>query len=275
LCTRDCLHEPRYGYTTGMDELIIDDKRYISSKQAAKVTGYAKDYIGQLCREGRVPAQVVGRSWYVLESAIRDHRFGNEVIGVTREVEERQPSSITSGWQAPRYEAAVPAVLPQMERPRYQEEPAAIDLSEPVEQFEPVTQPENTWVSSNVSPIEAPPEEETGQYEDAVEVDQEPAYEAQEDDSKEPEQPEDLVLESVPMVRREEGSVRMPDMPLRPAAKRRSSARRLAYGLIRVVAPAIALIMLGLTAVNSGYLDKYLTSFSQASVITGYTIYEK
>lgn len=257
-----------------MDELIIDDKRYISSKQAAKVTGYAKDYIGQLCREGRVPAQVVGRSWYVLESAIRDHRFGNEVIGVTREVEERQPSSITSGWQAPRYEAAFPAVLPQMERPQYQEDPA-IDLSEPAEQFVSVIQPQNTWATGNVSPIEAPLEEETRQYEDVVEVDQEPAHEGQEDGPKDSEQPEDIVPESVPMVRREEGAVRMPDMPLRPAAKRRSSARRLAYGLIRVVAPAIALIMLGITALNTGYLDKYLTSFSQASVVTGYTVYEK
>jgi hypothetical protein len=258
-----------------MDELIIDDKRYISSKQAAKVTGYAKDYIGQLCREGRVPAQVVGRSWYVLESAIRDHRFGNEVVGVTSEPEERQHSSITSGWQAPRYEAAVPAVLPQMERPRYQEEPAAIDLSESVEAFEPLIQPQNTWVTSNVSPIEAPLEEEPRQYEDVVEVDKEPAYEGQEDEPKDPEQPEDLAPESVPMVRREEETVRMPDMSLRPAAKRRSSTRRLVYGLVRVAAPAIALVMLGITALNTGYLDKYLTSFSQASVITGYTIYEK
>ena len=61
-----------------MDELVIGDKKYVSSKQAAKVTGYAKDYIGQLCREGRVPARLVGRSWYVLESAIHDHRFGDQ-----------------------------------------------------------------------------------------------------------------------------------------------------------------------------------------------------
>jgi hypothetical protein len=61
-----------------MDELVIDDKKYISTRQAAKITGYAKDYVGQLCREGRVPARLVGRSWYVLESALADHRFGND-----------------------------------------------------------------------------------------------------------------------------------------------------------------------------------------------------
>ncbi len=52
-----------------MDELILDDKKYLSSKRAAKVTGYAKDYVGQLCREGRVEARLVGRNWYLPEPA--------------------------------------------------------------------------------------------------------------------------------------------------------------------------------------------------------------
>src|ERR1700756_2748472 len=83
-----------------MEELLIGDKKYISSKQAAKVTGYAKDYIGQLCREGRVPARLVGRSWYVLESALRDHRFG--------EVREEEKSTVAqTTWESPRYEAVI------------------------------------------------------------------------------------------------------------------------------------------------------------------------
>jgi hypothetical protein len=59
-----------------MEEVLLDGQRYVSSKRAAKITGYAKDYVGQLCREGKVPAQLVGRGWFVLESAIREHRFG-------------------------------------------------------------------------------------------------------------------------------------------------------------------------------------------------------
>ncbi len=59
-----------------MEELVIGDTKYISSKRAAEITGYAKDYVGQLCREGRVEARLVGRSWYVREASIRDHRFG-------------------------------------------------------------------------------------------------------------------------------------------------------------------------------------------------------
>ncbi len=257
-----------------MDELIIDDKRYISSKQAAKVTGYAKDYIGQLCREGRVPAQVVGRSWYVLESAIRDHRFGNEVVGVTREVEEREEPSIGSSWAAPRYEAAVPEVLPQIERPRYHNDPV-IDLSEPVIEAEPVQEARKAWVSSNVSPIEVSQEEKEEQHEEAVETSEDPVYEAPIEDTSQPEQPQDFLAEDVPVVRREEVQVRMPDMPLRPVTKRRSATKRLSYGLIRLAAPVIALVVLGIAALNTGYFDKHLTSFSQASIITGYTIYEK
>lgn len=61
-----------------MDELTIGDKVYISTKRAAALTGYAKDYIGQLCREGRVEAKLVGRSWYVREESLRGHRFGEE-----------------------------------------------------------------------------------------------------------------------------------------------------------------------------------------------------
>lgn len=77
-----------------MEELTIGEKTYISSKRAAEITGYAKDYVGQLCREGRVEATLVGRSWYVLESSIRAHRFGSEGQDSLNEpkVEEWSPS---------------------------------------------------------------------------------------------------------------------------------------------------------------------------------------
>lgn len=100
-----------------MDELLIDEKKYLSTKRAAKVTGYAKDYIGQLCREGRVKARQVGRSWYVLESDIRQHRFGSAEAGppsvsipVAEEKSEVKPKSadkvdkpIDHTWEAPKY----------------------------------------------------------------------------------------------------------------------------------------------------------------------------
>ncbi|MEK7602545.1 MAG: helix-turn-helix domain-containing protein [Patescibacteria group bacterium] len=82
-----------------MDELTIGDQKYLSSKKAAQITGYAKDYVGQLCREGRVEARLVGRNWYVLESSLLEHRFGPE---------EQKPvapdrAELDSTWKSPVY----------------------------------------------------------------------------------------------------------------------------------------------------------------------------
>lgn len=54
-----------------MDELEIQGKKYISSKRASQLTGYAKDYIGQLARGGKLPGTRVGRAWYVDEEALK------------------------------------------------------------------------------------------------------------------------------------------------------------------------------------------------------------
>ncbi|OYV27047.1 MAG: hypothetical protein B7W98_02630, partial [Parcubacteria group bacterium 20-58-5] len=105
-----------------MDELLIEDKKYVSSKQAAKVTGYAKDYIGQLCREGRVPARLVGRSWYVLESAIHDHRFADQ-----KAVPKKKESEQSSVWESPRYEASTAETLPSVKHSEEVEEAEALD----------------------------------------------------------------------------------------------------------------------------------------------------
>lgn len=95
-----------------MDELVIEGERYVSTKQAARLTGYAKDYVGQLCREGRVPARHVGRSWYVQEAAIKQHRFGSDEAGAEKETEktaQEMPQNnrrvVDATWSAPRYES--------------------------------------------------------------------------------------------------------------------------------------------------------------------------
>lgn len=53
-----------------MDQkLTFDGIDFVSSKEAALLTGYAQDYIGQLARGGKVRARRVGGLWYVnLES---------------------------------------------------------------------------------------------------------------------------------------------------------------------------------------------------------------
>jgi hypothetical protein len=94
-----------------MDELTLDNKIYLSSRQAAKVTGYAKDYVGQLCREGRVAARLVGRNWYVLESSILEHRFGAER---TEESPVAASAAVPSPWEAPVYTSEPVHMVPEM-----------------------------------------------------------------------------------------------------------------------------------------------------------------
>lgn len=104
-----------------MDEIVIGEKRYVSSKKAAKITGYAKDYVGQLCREGKVEARLVGRNWYVLESSILAHRFGDEVDETQKEMAPVRDLSTNSeknvatySWNAPTYTTEQVEMLPEI-----------------------------------------------------------------------------------------------------------------------------------------------------------------
>jgi len=117
-----------------MNELTIGDKIYISSKRAAEITGYAKDYIGQLCREGRVEATLVGRSWYVLETSIRAHRFGADQPEIAPAPSNPEPLPT---WEPPKYMSEKVDAVPTLERKSINliaEKPAVVQdaPSEPV-----------------------------------------------------------------------------------------------------------------------------------------------
>ncbi|MBU4477076.1 hypothetical protein KJ639_01335, partial [Patescibacteria group bacterium] len=47
------------------NELFIQGKKFISLKRASELSGYAKDYIGQLCRCGKIKSERIGRDWFV------------------------------------------------------------------------------------------------------------------------------------------------------------------------------------------------------------------
>ena len=54
--------------------LKLDGKKFISARRAAENFGYTSDYVGQLCRAKKINARLVGRSWYVLEKDLIDHK---------------------------------------------------------------------------------------------------------------------------------------------------------------------------------------------------------
>jgi len=58
-------------------DLYFDGKKFISSNRAAKITGYVNDYIGQLCRDGKLDCRMIGRSWYVSFDSLIAHKNAN------------------------------------------------------------------------------------------------------------------------------------------------------------------------------------------------------
>ncbi len=270
-----------------MDELVIDEKKYVSTKRAAKETGYAKDYVGQLCREGRVPARLVGRSWYVLEAAIKDHRFGAPIQEEVRQKTSDVSPSILPTWEAPRYSSVDIPELPTVNRLKNEqaEIPAARDLVQESSVAPPADLHEawQEWFSMRQNDVH-----EVG-GEEAAKEDLNPAEASSEERSTVPEIPSSVEPEAqfVPIhpmssgealrirpmiapVVREEQKERHRGEPRRPRRTPRIASRLLlSTGVVAAVA------LLAIAAMNSGYADKYVQSFSQASVISGLSVYNK
>lgn len=60
-----------------MDAIEILGVRYIKADDAARLTGYATDYIGQLSRGGKIDGRRIGRVWYVNETEVVAHKRNN------------------------------------------------------------------------------------------------------------------------------------------------------------------------------------------------------
>lgn len=59
-----------------MNTVSVDGVVYTKAGVLAKKYGYTTDYIGQLCRSGKVGCQLVGRTWYVSEDSVLVHKNG-------------------------------------------------------------------------------------------------------------------------------------------------------------------------------------------------------
>ncbi len=291
-----------------MDEIIIEEKKYVSSKQAAKITGYAKDYVGQLCREGRVPSRLVGRSWYVLESAIKDHRFGSPAE--TRAGESPAPVQSTAdagkvGDQAevqsspypmvefPRYESAPVETLPSLNLlSKQKEESVEKDAKENRAGALPDLQ--GSWkewfdtAGASLAEVDAPV---VGNEAVAKVAAPESLPELTEDHPKQEEQPQKLAAPEdvqqkddasiVPLHIRQLNRLAT-DVP--PSASRPDTlADKSTHGRASLVAARVVVIVGGAMALaaalaavaGSGYLDAYTSSLNRASLITGISVYNK
>lgn len=71
------------------DFVVINGKRYISAKKASDVTGYTNDYIGQLCRAGKLPGKVFKHRRFVEEASLFEH--AKNIGGVEIAPEKNSP----------------------------------------------------------------------------------------------------------------------------------------------------------------------------------------
>ncbi|MSU45141.1 MAG: DNA-binding protein [Candidatus Zambryskibacteria bacterium] len=55
-------------------DAYFEGKKYISIKEASRITGYSRDYIGQLCRQDKITSRRIDRSWFVLEESVLSYR---------------------------------------------------------------------------------------------------------------------------------------------------------------------------------------------------------
>ena len=79
-----------------MDTVTLNGKEYAKARSVARELGYTSDYIGQLCRSGKIDAELVGRSWYVDVSELKSHkasRYGTKgTKDIKKNLTERQQS---------------------------------------------------------------------------------------------------------------------------------------------------------------------------------------
>jgi hypothetical protein len=113
------------------DSIILQGKTYISARRAAKIINYAQDYVGQLCRAGKLDCTMIGRSWFVTEESLLSHRE-NAVDGVADKVPkvskdvEVVPVTMPAVTNTPVMVTPAPVVSPIQSFPKYEVERKAL-----------------------------------------------------------------------------------------------------------------------------------------------------
>ncbi len=111
-----------------MDTLVLNGKTYTRASKAARNLGYTSDYVGQLCRSGNVDAHLVGRTWYVHEEELSQHRVEKKRMARVKareqahksleEFRSKNPPEIQNSYKklAIRYEPDSGELIPKVEK---------------------------------------------------------------------------------------------------------------------------------------------------------------
>lgn len=60
--------------------------KYISLKKAAKITGYAPDYLGYLIRKKQLGGRKIGRNWFTTEESLRAYLSSGKYLSLENNV---------------------------------------------------------------------------------------------------------------------------------------------------------------------------------------------
>lgn len=285
-----------------MNEITIGDKIYVSSKRAAEITGYAKDYVGQLCREGHVDAKMVGRSWYVYEPSIRAHRFGEAAEEPVKAAPEEIPAAVkpeepVATWERATYTSEEPQTFPEVQSPRFEEllPPAEETLTDMQEAWK-------EWFERKQSGVEAPesaPAQEIEAEEEIVETEEEspeedavaiPLHHIAEEQEQDEEEPQPVPIrpvypqETAPVAapryveptryRPELREEQVPDARIiteRIVTKKRSGKRvRRSHAPIVALLLSLSLCVIAVTVIGTGYADNYLQTLGDENPIVNF-----
>jgi hypothetical protein len=94
----------------GSDEIVIQGSRYVSAARAAKESGFVRDYIARLCRQGVVRGQQIDSAWYVDPKSLqqflsdrKDHqdRRNEELRRASRALLDQKTSPNQNNLSAP------------------------------------------------------------------------------------------------------------------------------------------------------------------------------
>src|SRR3989338_4086292 len=96
-----------------MTGIKIEEEKFIPSRDASKLSGYDPDYIGQLCRGGKLECKRVGRIWFINEKSLVGHCRLNGNDEPLKEVESN-PTNTTPAKVGRVEKVGAPLAVPKI-----------------------------------------------------------------------------------------------------------------------------------------------------------------
>jgi hypothetical protein len=238
-----------------MKELTLNGRTYLTTKRAAEITGYTTDYVGQLARQEKVDAQLVGRNWYIGEDSIKKHKFGEAEVSIRKEENEAP---------APALELLVNSVEDEIKK---EEEAVPIheEVLEGVVEEDPLTNMQSAWQDWYKEQRSVPSDEEEVFLRREDVVSSQPKEDSEEEEisiTRKDAVTQQEVLEEVP-VAEEEVEEAQEAIPSPLPAKRSWAGTGLALTVV------VTVLFIGTVTVATGYVLSKNTDTPIANVYQG------